>query len=189
MAQNHHEKPAASATQSTLPPKTQQDDSTSIHSQAFSSHPSHPSGHHEPNQLKEIPTHLSHTHDAPMPLQPYTSNISIPDAIYDRLSPTRKIGIIAVVSFCSFLAPISSTTILAGIPEVSSTYGTSGSVVNLSNALYMLFMGISPCFWGPLSQVYGRRMVSLNPRVSLCLSWNIGEIWKMNEIWTRVGSD
>jgi MFS family permease len=29
----------------------------------------------------------------------------------------------------------------------------------LSNALYMLFMGLSPAFWGPLAQVYGRRNV------------------------------
>jgi multidrug resistance protein len=34
-------------------------------------------------------------------------------------------------------------------------------VINLTNALYMLFMGISPCFWGPLSQVYGRRWTCL----------------------------
>jgi len=152
MSQNHHEKPCT-ATQ-TPSAETQQDDSTSIHSTASTSHSHSRTVDANTTVLKTIPTqdHL--------PLEHYTSQISIPDEIYDRLSSPRKIGVIIVVSFCSFLAPISSTTILAGVPEVSATYGTSGSVVNLSNALYMLFMGISPCFWGPMSQVYGRRNVS-----------------------------
>jgi len=144
MSQNLREKPIAG--QTTPSPRVQEDDSVSVHSAASS-----------PANTNVLKTIVTQDH---LPLEPYNSQISIPDEIYDRLSPPRKIGVIAVVSFCSFLAPISSTTILAGIPEVSETYKTSGSVVNLSNALYMLFMGISPCFWGPLSQVYGRRTVS-----------------------------
>lgn len=101
---------------------------------------------------------LSHSHDAP--LGPYTSHVSVDDAIYDRLAPRRKLIIVALVSYCSFLAPISSTTVLSAVPEVAAEFGTTGSVVNISNALYMLFMGVSPCFWGPLSQIYGRRWVS-----------------------------
>lgn len=67
----------------------------------------------------------------------------------------------ALLSFCSFLAPISSTTVLAAVPEVANTYNSTGTIINLSNALYMLFMGLSPLVWGPLSQVYGRRWISL----------------------------
>jgi len=161
MSQSPHEKPVTAA-QAPFP-ETQRDDSTSIHSTASSSHSPNPN--HNTNALKTIPTQDD------LALEPYPSQISIPDEIYDRLSSPRKIGVIVVVSFCSFLAPISSTTILAGIPEVSETYGTSGSIVNLSNALYMLFMGLSPCFWGPLSQVYGRRTVGflLSPSLLLFL--------------------
>ena len=79
---------------------------------------------------------------------------------YLRFSPARKVIIVAVLSFCSFLAPISSTSILAGVPEVAKTFNTTGSVVNASNALYMAFMGIAAPFWGPFSQVWGRRPVS-----------------------------
>lgn len=49
---------------------------------------------------------------------------------------------------------------LSAIPEVAAEYGTTGTVINISSALYMLFMGISPCFWGPASQIFGRRWVS-----------------------------
>ena len=112
---------------------------------------------------------VSHTND--LPLAPYNSHISIDPAIYDRIPPKRKLVIVAIISFCSFLAPLASTTVLSAVPEVSDTYNTTGTIINLSNALYMLFMGISPTFWGPMSQIYGRRWVSaIFPFPSLVLS-------------------
>jgi len=65
------------------------------------------------------------------------------------------------MSFCSFLAPISSTTVLSAVPEVAATFNTDGSIINVSNALYMLFMGISPLFYGPYGNIYGRKWVSV----------------------------
>lgn len=88
------------------------------------------------------------------------------DEIYDTFSPHRKMIMTAVLSFCGFLAPISSTAILAAIPEVAGTYKTNGSIINLSNALYLVFMGLSPVFWGPLGQVYGRRIVCSSHKFS-----------------------
>jgi hypothetical protein len=84
------------------------------------------------------------------------------DDIYNRFSNRRKAIIVAVVSFCSFLAPISSTTVLSAVPEVAATYNTDGSIINVSNALYMLFMGLSPCFYGPYGNIYGRKWVRSN---------------------------
>ena len=82
------------------------------------------------------------------------------DEIYDRLSKGRKVIIVAVLSFCAFLSPVSSTSVLAATPEVAKEYNTTGSVINLSNAAYMALMGLSPIVWGPMSQVFGRRPVS-----------------------------
>jgi hypothetical protein len=81
------------------------------------------------------------------------------DEIYNRFPERRKLIITAVLSYCSFLAPISSTTVLSAVPEVAETYGCDGSIINLSNAMYMLFMGLSPCFYGPFGNIYGRRWV------------------------------
>ena len=86
---------------------------------------------------------------------------------YTRFSPHRKVLITIVCSVCSFLSPISSTTILSAIPEVAAEYNTSGSIINLSNALYLIFMGLSPAAYGPLSQVYGRRIVRTSMPVIL----------------------
>lgn len=92
-------------------------------------------------------------------VQPPGLAIEITDEFYDRLPPHRKLVIVALLSYCSFLSPISSTSVLAAIPEIAEEYDTSGSIVNVSNAVYMIFMGISPVFWGPMSQVYGRKNV------------------------------
>jgi hypothetical protein len=88
------------------------------------------------------------------------------DEVYNRFSERRKAIIVAVVSFCSFLAPISSTTVLSAIPEVAATYNTDGSIINVSNALYMLFMGLSPCFYGPYGNIYGRKWVRIGQEIN-----------------------
>lgn len=107
------------------------------------------------NDLHLVQSHMSH-HDMPAA----TEFREVDAEQYLRFSPSRKIVIVAVLSFCSFLAPISSTSILSGIPEVAETYNTTGSIINASNALYLAFMGIAAPFWGPFSQVWGRRPVS-----------------------------
>jgi hypothetical protein len=92
------------------------------------------------------------------------------DEVYNRFSERRKLVIVAVVSFCSFLAPVSSTSVLSAVPEVAATFHTDGSIINVSNALYMLFMGLSPCFYGPYGNIYGRKWV----RISLTPSSYLG---------------
>ena len=135
-----------------------QDNAQCVHTTLSHKDPSHREPSHA---LAAIPSHVSHSHDAP--IEHTSSYVEVPDEVYDRLPHSRKLIIVALLSYCGLLAPISSTTVLSAVPEVAATYGTTGSIINLSNALYMLFMGFSPCFWGPLSQVYGRRIVSVLP--------------------------
>ncbi|KAJ7611764.1 MFS transporter [Roridomyces roridus] len=115
-----------------------------------------------PLALHHIPSHVSH--DIPM-YNTAPAPLKNDDSIYDRLSPSRKIVITCVLAVCGFLSPISSTTVLSAIPEVASTYHTTGSIINVSNAVYLIFMGISPCLWGPMSQVYGRRWMCISSSV------------------------
>jgi MFS family permease len=92
------------------------------------------------------------------------------DEVYNRFSERRKLVIVAVVSFCSFLAPVSSTSVLSAVPEVAATFHTDGSIINVSNALYMLFMGLSPCFYGPYGNIYGRKWVRISSTLPNYLS-------------------
>ncbi|CAI6330121.1 unnamed protein product [Periconia digitata] len=95
------------------------------------------------------------------------------DEIYNRFTERRKMIITAVLSFCGFLAPVSSTTVLSAVPEVAATFNCDGSIINLSNAMYMLFMGISPCFYGPFGNIYGRKRV-LVASAALFFAFSIG---------------
>ena len=88
------------------------------------------------------------------------AQLEVDEEIYHRFTPHRKMIITAILSFCGLLAPLSSTAILSATPEVAAEYNTNGIIINLSNALYLVFMGFSPILWGPMSQVYGRRWVS-----------------------------
>ncbi|KAH7326289.1 major facilitator superfamily domain-containing protein [Stachybotrys elegans] len=91
------------------------------------------------------------------------------DEIYEKLSARRKSIVVAILSFCAFLSPTSSTSVLSATPEVAAEYRTTGSIVNVSNAGYMVFMGLSPIVWGPVSQVFGRRPVAMGTAVAFFL--------------------
>ena len=109
-------------------------------------------------ELAPVHSHLS-AHDLHGVPTNASSYVETNAAQYERFSPHRKMLITAVLSFCGFLAPISSTTILSAIPEVAATYNTTGTIINISNALYLMMMGLSPCMWGPMSSIYGRRYI------------------------------
>lgn len=84
---------------------------------------------------------------------------STEDDIYGKFTPTRKIFITLTVCYCSFLAPIGSAALLVAVPEIASTFHTTPDMINIANALFFLFMAISPTFWGPLLSVVGRRWI------------------------------
>lgn len=111
----------------------------------------------EPDLIR-TQSHQSH-HDMHAVASHASSFVEVNAAQYERFTLRKKYTITFVLSVCGFLAPVSSTAVLSAIPEVAQTFNTTGSIINLSNALYLIFMGLSPCFWGPLSQIYGRRWI------------------------------
>lgn len=107
-------------------------------------------------ELFRVLSHVS-THDAAVTHSDDTY-AEAGDDIYNKFSHWRKVTMVTVLSFSSFLAPVSSTSILAASPEVVKTYGTTGAIFNISNALYMIFMGLSPLLYGPMGTTYGRKL-------------------------------
>ncbi|CAK7240813.1 MAG: hypothetical protein STHCBS139747_002261 [Sporothrix thermara] len=83
---------------------------------------------------------------------------NVPDA-YSRFSRGRKRFYVAVLSLCAIVSPISSTGSLTAAPAIAAEFHTTGSVVNIGNALYVVMMGASALVWGPMSTVTGRRPV------------------------------
>jgi hypothetical protein len=89
-----------------------------------------------PENLRLEPT-LSNTNQD-IPNLPSTAPDAAPkdgEENYDKYSSRRKRVITLVLGFCSFLAPVSSTTVLSAVPEVAETFGCDGGIVNLSNAM------------------------------------------------------
>ncbi|RKK20979.1 hypothetical protein BFJ65_g7667 [Fusarium oxysporum f. sp. cepae] len=77
--------------------------------------------------------------------------------VYSRFTNAEKRGITALLAFCGVLATMSTTSIFAAIPEIVQEYKTTATIVNMSGAIYLVFMGLSSCIWGPAADIFGRR--------------------------------
>ncbi|KKK22182.1 hypothetical protein AOCH_001497, partial [Aspergillus ochraceoroseus] len=102
------------------------------------------------------------------------------DGEFSRFSSRRKTVMVVILAWTGLLSPMASTSVLSAVPNVAATYHTSGSVIGLSNALYLVFMALSPCFWGPWCQAIGRRpsclasnLIFLGSSIGTALSPNI----------------
>ena len=71
------------------------------------------------NDLARVDTRGSHTHDL-VHVETYGSQSDV----YNKFPSHRKVIIVTILSFASFLAPMSSTTVLAAVPQVADTYKT-----------------------------------------------------------------
>lgn len=108
---------------------------------AKSSYSSFPSS---PKTLVQVQSHLM-SHDSSTETDEYEEE----DAEqYLRFSPSRKIAIVTILTYCAFLTPISSTAILTAVPELATTFETTGDMINASNALYLASMAVSCLFLG-----------------------------------------
>ncbi|KAH6682198.1 major facilitator superfamily domain-containing protein [Plectosphaerella plurivora] len=83
------------------------------------------------------------------------------------LSPLRRTLALLTLCYLGFLTPLASTALLVAVPEIAADFSTSGTIINISNALFFVSMAVSPMFWGPLLNVIGRRPVFLAAGVLL----------------------
>ncbi|KAL8292498.1 hypothetical protein RQP46_001110 [Phenoliferia psychrophenolica] len=81
--------------------------------------------------------------------------------MYDRFSERRKTLIVVTVAFAAVLAPFSSASFLPSIPAIVKDLNTSATVINISIAIFILVIGVTPLIWAPYSGVYGRRPIYL----------------------------
>ncbi|KAI8270167.1 Dityrosine transporter 1 [Colletotrichum sp. SAR11_239] len=90
------------------------------------------------------------------------------ETVYAKFTPKRKILITAIVSFGGLGVNLAALLVLSALPEVAAAFNTTGTIINYSNALFLLIMGIGVLFWGPISQVYGRKWVFVISTVLFC---------------------
>lgn len=83
------------------------------------------------------------------------------DAKYDRFSPVRKHCFVLVASLSCLLSPLSSLAFLPAVTEIADEFHTNGTVINISNAVYLVVLAVSPCIMGPCGDIYGRKIIFL----------------------------
>lgn len=92
------------------------------------------------------------------------------DDIYGTFSVGRKRAMLAILGFGAWVSMMASTCVLPAVPEITETFNTQHTVVEISNAIYIGLLGVGCVVWGPMSQIYGRRpvrfLLSVFPHVS-----------------------
>lgn len=83
------------------------------------------------------------------------------DPKFNRFTLKKKRFYVAVASISCFLSPLSGLAFLPAVPEIASRFNTTGEVINLSAAVYCVFMSLLPCVFSPVSDIYGRRTAFL----------------------------
>ncbi|KAJ7028560.1 major facilitator superfamily domain-containing protein [Mycena alexandri] len=102
----------------------------------------------------------------------------LPDAVpslvaeepYSIFTSREKWFIVSLISFGGLFSPLSANIYFPAIPTLAVAFDQSIELINLTVTLNMVFQGISPMFWGPLSDSHGRRHVFILCLLLLSLS-------------------
>lgn len=81
-----------------------------------------------------------------------------PYSIYTR---GEKWWLVAIVALAGFLSPLPATIYFPAIPQLTKVFNESTEAVNTTVTVYLVFQGLGPMLWGPLSDQWGRRPVIL----------------------------
>jgi MFS family permease len=78
-----------------------------------------------------------------------------PYTIYTRPQKNLLIFLVSIVATFSGFA---SNIYFPAIPEIAVDLGVSSELINLTVTVYLIFQGITPTFWGAISDAKGRRV-------------------------------
>ncbi|KAJ5585472.1 uncharacterized protein N7459_005272 [Penicillium hispanicum] len=80
----------------------------------------------------------------------------------------RKSLILFIVSWMTLTVTFSSTSLLPATPEIATEFSTSTEILNVINAGVLIAMGFSSFIWGPLSNIFGRKIAYNAAILVLC---------------------
>lgn len=78
---------------------------------------------------------------------------------YSAFSRRLKMFIVFVASASAFMSPFAINIYMPAVPNISNDLNISSAEALLSVTTYMIFQGLSPSIWAPLSDTYGRRPI------------------------------
>ncbi|KAJ2958119.1 hypothetical protein NQZ79_g6227 [Umbelopsis isabellina] len=87
--------------------------------------------------------------------QPRADALEPPYSIFDR---RQKWFIVMMVSTAATFSGFASNIYFPALPTIANDLGVSIELVNLTVTSYLIFQGLAPSLWGPVSDVKGRRI-------------------------------
>ncbi|KAJ7061486.1 MFS general substrate transporter [Mycena amicta] len=102
---------------------------------------------------------------------------------YSIFTTREKWFIVSLTAFGTLFSPLSANIYFPAIPTIVVAFHKSTELINLTVTLNMVFQGISPMFWGPLADTYGRRLIFISCLVILALSCVGLALTPTNDYW------
>ncbi|KAI0275306.1 MFS general substrate transporter [Gloeopeniophorella convolvens] len=93
-----------------------------------------------------------------------------PEEPYSAFSRREKWIIVSIASYAALFSPLTANIYFPAIPVMSRDFHKSIELINLTVTMYMVMQGISPMFWGTLSDRLGRRPIMFACLATLSLS-------------------
>ncbi|KAJ7739903.1 major facilitator superfamily domain-containing protein [Mycena metata] len=89
-------------------------------------------------------------------------------------STSKKWASAGVVSFYTFVSPLSSSIMAPGLPEIAAKYNiTNETLIAMTLSIFLISFAIGPLFLAPVSEMYGRRWI-LNICNLITIGFNLG---------------
>ncbi|WFC97280.1 hypothetical protein MBRA1_003947 [Malassezia brasiliensis] len=81
------------------------------------------------------------------------------DEHYSAFTKSGRIFVVVLASVSGVMSPFSINIYMPAVPQITTHLHITDSQTLLSITTYMIFQGLSPSFWAPLSDSYGRRPI------------------------------
>ncbi|KAJ6521111.1 multidrug resistance protein 4 [Mycena capillaripes] len=83
----------------------------------------------------------------------------------------KKWSSTAVVSFYTFVSPLSSSIMAPGLPEVAEKYNiTNETLIAMTLSIFLISFGVAPLLLAPLSEMYGRYVLNAGNLITIGFS-------------------
>jgi Na+/melibiose symporter-like transporter len=110
--------------------------------------------------VEELPTNSD---ASSIPLESRVNSLQdLEKAPYHIFTKRQKWVLVYIVSLAAMFSPLSSNIYFPAINTIATDLDTSTSLVALTVTVYMVVQGIAPSFWGPWSDIYGRRVIFIS---------------------------
>ncbi|OJD28841.1 mfs multidrug transporter [Diplodia corticola] len=97
--------------------------------------------------------------EAPVPVQDASSQPPpSPEEPYSIFDKRQKALIVLLVSTAATFSGFASNIYFPALPTIAHDLNVSVELVNLTVTSYLIFQGLAPSLWGPISDVKGRRV-------------------------------